>query len=151
MAKQLSDGFHRAALESFQRDNVTHVTLETSTPGVLPGSGWRWVRNGNLQHDHYIDALGRNAVFTRYPDDPDAYEAELQAELTRMSAVPDRIEVAAADLLIVGGRWRRAVPSNWISYDGTPAGIGDPLAPVRGLAQRTYEQTLAAIDDVLAD
>jgi hypothetical protein len=68
-----------------------------------------------------------------------------------MSAVPDRIEVAVADLVLLGGRRSRSVPSNWISADGTPAGIGDPLAPVRGLAQRTYEQTLAAIDDVLAD
>lgn len=33
-----------------------------------------------------------------------------------------------------------------LAGDASPTGSGDPLAEVRGLAQRTYEQTLADID-----
>lgn len=36
-----------------------------------------------------------------------------------------------------------------VGGDASATGTGDPLGPIYGLAERTYEQTLASIDEAL--
>jgi hypothetical protein len=70
--------------------------------------------------------------------------AELAPKIAELQLAFGRAGEAMREFVTVFNDW-----SGRAFGDATVTGIGDPLAPVYGLAQRTYEQTLASIDEAL--